>query len=187
MSPSVFVKHELLFSSLGAFLHTRPPPIIYLNVFVFSVLQGANKCRPLHLDNEAEVLDFSQLRYDSVPVAEGYVTEEGKPLVSTQTPGGYYNQPLKKNTPPPPTLPAIDTPASPFRSVFSNPSYNLLMQPGEQQSIPGPRLQQGTSSEGSVEYQPQSNTQTLRFFETTEEPENLMSCVSTYVLLPKST
>ncbi|XP_030284060.1 leukemia inhibitory factor receptor-like isoform X2 [Sparus aurata] len=149
---------------------------------------GANKCRPLHVDNEAEVLDFSELHYDSVPVTAGYVTEDGEPLVSTQTPGGYYNQPLIKNLPPPPTSLAIDTPTSPFRSVFSNPSYNLLMQPGEQQSSPGARLQEGTSLEGSFsEYQPQANTQTLNLFETTEEPENLMSCVSTYILLPKST
>lgn len=188
ISPSIFGEHELFFSSLGAFLHTRPPPIIYLNVFVLSVLQGANKCRPLHVDNEAEVLDFSELHYDSVPVTAGYVTEDGEPLVSTQTPGGYYNQPLIKNLPPPPTSLAIDTPTSPFRSVFSNPSYNLLMQPGEQQSSPGARLQEGTSLEGSFsEYQPQANTQTLNLFETTEEPENLMSCVSTYILLPKST
>ncbi|KAM8744290.1 leukemia inhibitory factor receptor-like isoform 1-T3 [Acanthopagrus schlegelii] len=147
----------------------------------------ANKFHPLHVDHEAEVLDVSELRYDSVPVVEGYVIEDGKPLASTQTPGGYYNQPLKKSTPPLLTSLTTDTPASSFRSVFCNPSYNLLMQTGEQQSSPGPCLQEGTSLEGSFsEYQPQSNTQTLNFFDTTDEPER-MSCVSTYILLPKST
>ena len=172
--------------NLGAFLHTRPPPVIYLNVFVLSVLQAANRCRPLHVDHETEVLDVSELHYDSVPVAEDYVTE--KPPASSQTPAGYYNQPLRRSIPAALTSLAIDTPASPFRSVFSNPSYDLLLQPGEQQSSPGSRLQEGTSSEGSFsEYQPQSNTQTFSFIETTEEPENLMSCVFTYIVVPKST
>ncbi|KAM8749706.1 oncostatin-M-specific receptor subunit beta-like isoform 2-T2 [Acanthopagrus schlegelii] len=147
---------------------------------------GANRCRPLHVDHETEVLDVSELHYDSVPVAEDYVTE--KPPASSQTPAGYYNQPLRRSIPAALTSLAIDTPASPFRSVFSNPSYDLLLQPGEQQSSLGSRLQEGTSSEGSFsEYQAQSNTQTFSFIETTEEPENLMSCVFTYIVVPKST
>ena len=179
---------KFCFFPLGAFLHTQPPPIIYLNVFVLSVLQDANKCHPLHVDHEAEVLDVSEVHYNSVPVVEGYVIEDGKPHASTQTPGGYYNQPLKKSTPPLLTSLTTDTPASSFRSVFSNPSYNLLMQTGEQQYSPGPCLQEGTSLEGSSsEYQPQSDTQTLNFFDTTNVPESFMPCVSNYVLLPKST
>ncbi|XP_073334429.1 oncostatin-M-specific receptor subunit beta-like [Pagrus major] len=161
-------------------------------VLTWPTSPGENRCRPLHVDqypyNEPEFLDVSELHYNLGQVVNGNVSEDYKPFASTQTPGGYINQPLKKSTSPPLTLLTIDAPSSPFRSVFSNPSYNLLMETGDQQSSPGPRLQEGTPLGRSFsEYQPQSNTQTFNLFQTTEEPRSPMSCDSTYIVLPKST
>lgn len=144
--------------------------------------------------SEADIVDVSVLHCNSVALDKGYVSEENMLFVFSQTPKGYYNQPLKKYTPPPLTLPSTTLPSqaglpsSPFRNVFTNLSYNLIMQTGDQQSISGPELQEGRPLERSLSgYQPQSSPETFTVNETTEDPESPMSCVSTYILLPQST
>lgn len=152
----------------------------------FCVFQGEHS-RPLCVDqhhhSEADIMDVSELHYNTGELVNGYVNQEDMPFVFAQTPKDYYNQPLKMCTPPPLTLPTLaipsqsGLPSSPFRSVFPNPSYNLLFQTEDQQSNSGPELQEGTPLERSSSgYQPQ----------TKEDPESPMSCVSTYILLPQS-
>ncbi|KAJ4946239.1 hypothetical protein JOQ06_023907, partial [Pogonophryne albipinna] len=90
---------------------------------------------------------------------------------------GYYNQPLKKCPPDPLTattteLPSLKgLPSSPFGSVFSNPSCNLIMKPGDQQSRSFPELQERNSLERSIDgYQPQGLTETFNINLTEEDP-----------------
>lgn len=161
-----------------------------MNVIILSVFQGS---RPLHVaqchQSEADVLHCNSVAPDN-----GYVSEENKLFVFSQTPKGYYNQPLKKYTPPPLTLPSTTLPSqaglpsSPFRSAVTNLSYNLIMPTGDQQSISGPELQEGRPLErSSGGYQPYSSPESFTVNETTEDPDSPMSCVTTYILLPQST
>ncbi|XP_044030554.1 leukemia inhibitory factor receptor-like isoform X2 [Siniperca chuatsi] len=153
---------------------------------------GEHSCRPFRVDqchhSEVDIMDVPELHCNTV---NGYVSQENMPFVFAQTLKDYYNQPLKKCTPPPLTLPTTAIPSqsglptSPFRIVFPNPSYNLIMQTGDQQSNSGPKFQEGTPLErSSGGYQPQSNTETFTINRTEQDPESPMSCISTYILLP---
>ncbi|XP_019114161.1 leukemia inhibitory factor receptor isoform X1 [Larimichthys crocea] len=146
--------------------------------------------------SEGDTVNVSELHCNSVALENGYISQENMPFVFSQTPKGYYNQPLKISIPPPLTFTTTavssqsEAPCSPFKGVFRNPSYNLIMQKcttGDQQSNSDPELQEGTPLERSSSgYQPQSITETLTVNQTTDDLESPVSCVSTYILLPKS-
>ncbi len=164
---------------------------------ILSVFQGEHSCRPLRVDqhhhSEADIMDIPEVHFNTGALVNDYVSQENMPFVFAQTPKGYYNQPLKKCTPPPLPLPTViipspsGLPSSPFRSVFPNMSYNLIFKTGDQQSNLDPDLQEGTPSEGSSSgYQPQSKTETVTINQTKEDPGSPISCVSTYILLPQS-
>lgn len=143
--------------------------------------------------SEADIVDVCVLHCNSVVLNKGYVSEENMLFVYSQTPKGYYNQPLKKCTPPPLTLSSTSLPSqaglasSRFRSVL-NRSYNLIMQTGDQQSTSGLELQEGPPVERSSNgYQSQSNAETHAVNLTTEDPAVPMTCDFTYVFLPQST
>ncbi|XP_031143128.1 leukemia inhibitory factor receptor-like isoform X1 [Sander lucioperca] len=158
---------------------------------------GEHGCRHFQVDqchySEADIMDVPELYCSAGAPINGLVSQENMPFVFSQTPKGYYNQPLKKYIPPPLTLPSMaipsqsGLPSSSFRSEFPNLSYNLIMQPGNQQSNLCPELQEGTSLERSSDgYQPHDQTETLTTNQTEEDPDSPMSCVSTYILLPQS-
>ncbi|XP_042251445.1 leukemia inhibitory factor receptor-like isoform X1 [Thunnus maccoyii] len=150
---------------------------------------GEHSCRPLRVDlcqhSEALITDVPELHRKSVAPGNDYISQDKTPCVFTQTQMGYYNQPLKKNTPPPIILPtAIPSglPSSPFKRLFPNPSYDLIMQTGDQQSNSGPDFHKGTPLERcSSGYQPQSLIN-----QPEEDPDSPLSCVFTYILLPNS-
>ncbi|TDH01745.1 hypothetical protein EPR50_G00165790 [Perca flavescens] len=158
---------------------------------------GEHGCRHFQVDqchySEADITDVPELYCRAGAPINGFVSQENMPFVFSQTPKGYYNQPLKKFTPPPLTLPSTaipsqpGLPSSPFRREFPNASYNLIMQPGNQQSNFCPELQEATSLERSSDgYQPHDHTETFTTNQTEEDPDSPMSCVSTYILLPQS-
>ncbi|XP_070706599.1 leukemia inhibitory factor receptor-like [Pempheris klunzingeri] len=144
--------------------------------------------------NEADIMDIPELHCNPQELVNGFVCQENMPFVFAPTPKGYYNQPLINCTPPSLTVStaAIASqpvlPSSPFRGVFPNPSYNLIMQTGNQQSNSGPYLQEETPLERSSSgYQPQSDTEAVNVNQSEEHPESSMSCIFTYVFLPDST
>ncbi|XP_040013095.1 leukemia inhibitory factor receptor-like [Xiphias gladius] len=150
---------------------------------------GEHSCHPLRVDqcqhSEVANMDIPELHCKSGGPVNDYVSPENIPFVFAQTPKGYYNQPLQKCTPPPlilatPTVPSQSgLPSSPIRGLFPNPSYNLMMQAGDQWSNPGPELQEGTCLErNSSGYQPQSRTENFTLNQTEQDPE----C---YILLPQ--
>ncbi|AWP14868.1 putative oncostatin-M-specific receptor subunit beta-like [Scophthalmus maximus] len=156
---------------------------------------GGHSCRPLYVDqcphSEVEVLDIPVLLRDSGAPDKGHVGHKNASFAFTQK--GYFNQPLK-NPPPPALIPTNVTPAleglpsSPFRGVFPNPSYNLIMQPGDPPAGSGPELREATCLECDPDgYQPHSGSDTSVLNPTGEETESPMACVFTYVLLPQST
>ncbi|XP_039634673.1 leukemia inhibitory factor receptor-like isoform X2 [Perca fluviatilis] len=158
---------------------------------------GEHGCRNFQVDqchySEADIMDVPELYCRAGTPINGFVSQENMPFVFSQTPKGYYNQPLKKFTPPPLTLPSTaipsqpGLPSSPFRREFPNASYNLIMQPGNQQSNFCPELQEGMSLERSSDgYQPHGHPETFTTNQTEEDPDTPMSCVSTYILLPQS-
>lgn len=154
--------------------------------FHFVCFQGDHSCQPHCVDqpyqSEAEIVDVPELHY-KVGV-NGFVSEDNMPFVFNQTPKGYYNQPLKKHTPP--DLVLTTTPSS-FTSIFPNLSYNLTMQSGNQQSDSDIKPKEGTSLDGSSSgYQPQSHPESFTLNQSTENPESSLVCVSTYILLPQS-
>ena len=140
-------------------------------------------------------LAVSGLCCDSKTLKTGHNGQKEDMLfVYTQTPNGYYNQPLKKHILPPLALSptAVQSqsglPSSPFRGQFSNLSYDPALQPGDQQSDPGPELQEGPALERSPDgYQPQTTPETFTVNQAFECPDSPMSCVSTYILLPQPT
>lgn len=166
----------------------------YLNVIVVSVFQGFGPLGMAHCHHgEADIVDVCALHCNSVSLNKSSVSEENIPFVYSQTANGYYNQPLKKNTPPPLTLPSQTLPSqagfvcSALQSV-NNPSYNLITQTEDQQSTSGVELQEGPSvGRSSSGYQSQSDAETITGNQTAEVPEVAMTCDFTYVLLPQST
>ncbi|XP_053196481.1 leukemia inhibitory factor receptor-like [Scomber japonicus] len=143
---------------------------------------GKKSCHPLRVDlchhSEVQIMGFPELRCKSDAPMNGHVF--------TQTPKGYYNQPLKRNSSTPPLILPTTTnwsglPSSPFKSVFSNPSYDLIMQSVDHQTNSGPDFHEGRPLERcSSGYQPQSLMNQLQ-----ENPETLF-CDPTYILLPHS-
>ncbi|KAM7369393.1 hypothetical protein PAMP_013665 [Pampus punctatissimus] len=143
---------------------------------------GEHSCHHLHVDlchhSEAHIMDVPELhcKLDAV-------NEEKTPYVFTQTPKGYYNQTLKKNTPSPLILPTTTPsclPSSSFRSIFPNPSYDLIIQTEDQQSNSGPDFHEWTPLERcSSGYQAQSPIN-----QPEEDLDSPLSCVSAYILLP---
>ncbi|XP_023253580.1 leukemia inhibitory factor receptor-like [Seriola lalandi dorsalis] len=155
-------------------------------------------CRPLHVEecyhSEADIMDIQELLCKPGALVNGYVSNENTLFIFSPTSNGYYNQPLKNCTPAPLCLPTTTVPSqsalpsSPFRSVFPNPSYDLIMQTGDRQCDSEPGVQEETHLErNSGGYQPQGHTETITPNQKEEDPVNLMSCVSTYILLPQST
>ncbi|XP_071390046.1 leukemia inhibitory factor receptor-like isoform X2 [Centroberyx affinis] len=141
----------------------------------------------LHVDSyhqgETDIVDVPQLCCKRPP-GNGDISQEERHFVSTQTqsPKGYYNQPLRshvtaaltlntKNISRPSGLPSV-----PFRSVFVNPSYDSM-------SPSSPELQDRKNSEG---YQLQSPVETCGQTQTEESPESSLPCVLTYILIPQS-
>lgn len=147
---------------------------------------GEHSCRPLGVDqchhSEVDIMDVPELQCNTGVQVNDYVSQEFMPFVFTQTQKGYYNQPLKKHLPPPLTIPTAAIPSglptSPVRCVFPNPSYDLIMQIGDQLSNSGPEL--------IIGYQPHNNTESFPINQMKGDPESPMSCVSTYILLPQS-
>ncbi|XP_033976150.1 leukemia inhibitory factor receptor-like isoform X2 [Trematomus bernacchii] len=158
---------------------------------------GEHGCHLLYMDqchhSDVDIVDVLELVCSEETPINGSVRQENILFVVSQTPKGYYNQPQKKCPPDPLTattteLPSLKgLPSSPFGSVFSNPSYNLIMKPGDQQSRSFPELQEGNSLDRSIDgYQPQGLTETFNINPTEEDPGSPMSCVFTYVVLPQS-
>ncbi|XP_059213276.1 leukemia inhibitory factor receptor-like [Centropristis striata] len=142
---------------------------------------------------EADITVVPEVHCPAEAPLDGYVTSENMPFIFSQTPDGYYNQPLVKDTPSVLSVPATAVPSgpgipsSPFRSVFPNPSYNLSMQPGDQLSILRLQLQKESSIERSSSgYQPQGHAEPFTLEETQGDPDSPMSCDSSYMLLPQS-
>ncbi|XP_034752110.1 leukemia inhibitory factor receptor-like isoform X2 [Etheostoma cragini] len=157
---------------------------------------GEHRCHHFHMEqchySEEDITDVPELYYSAGSPTDGFVSQENMPFAFSQTPSGYYNQPLKKCTPPLVILPYIAIPSqsclpsSPFRREFTNASYNPKMQPGNQQSNAFHELQEGTSLERSSDgYQPHDHTETFTTNQTEEGPESPISCVSSYILLPQ--
>ncbi|XP_063745080.1 leukemia inhibitory factor receptor-like isoform X2 [Eleginops maclovinus] len=158
---------------------------------------GEHGCHLLHVDqchhSEVHIMDVLELQCSEETPTNGYVCKENILFVFANTPKGYYNQPQKKYPPEPLTtttteLPSLKgLPSSPFGSVFSNPTYNLNIKPGDQLSSSFPELQERKSLQRSMDgYQPQDLTETFNINPTEEDPGKPMSCVFTYVLLPQS-
>ncbi|XP_028273116.1 leukemia inhibitory factor receptor-like [Parambassis ranga] len=140
-------------------------------------------CDP-HVDkshhSEAHTVDTVEVDYKFRLPQSSYISQEDMPFVHTQTPKGYYNEPLKMCCPPPITVPTSHV--SPhFRVGFPNLSYNSFMQPEGQQCSLGPGFQQAMIR-CSGGYQPQSSSESF----TEEPPDSPMSCVSAYILLPQA-
>lgn len=174
---------------ISIFVHAGTAHVFYKCEVILSVFQGEHSCHPLRVDqcqhSEVANMDIPELHCKSGGPVNDYVSPENIPFVFAQTPKGYYNQPLQKCTPPPlilatPTVPSQSgLPSSPIRGLFPNPSYNLMMQAGDQWSNPGPELQEGTCLErNSSGYQPQSRTENFTLNQTEQDPE----C---YILLPQ--
>uniref|UniRef100_UPI003AAB80A7 leukemia inhibitory factor receptor-like n=1 Tax=Centroberyx gerrardi TaxID=166262 RepID=UPI003AAB80A7 len=141
----------------------------------------------LHVDSchhsETDIVDVPQL-YCKRPPGNGDISQEERHFVSaqTQSPKGYYNQPLRSRAPAALTLNTKNIsspsglPSVPHRSVFVNPSMDSV-------SPSSPELQDGKNLDG---YQPQSPVETCGQTQTEENPESPLSCVSTYILIPHS-
>ncbi|XP_074474044.1 leukemia inhibitory factor receptor-like isoform X2 [Sebastes fasciatus] len=158
---------------------------------------GEHLFRPLHVDqcyhSEADIVDVPELHHSTGAPMNGFACQEDTPFVSAQIPKDYLFQPLEKCTPPPLIVPTTAVPSqsglpsSPFRSVIPNPSFSLIMKHWDQQFNSGRELQGGTSLERSTdEYQPQDSIETFTINQTEGDRVSPMSCVSTYILLPKS-
>ncbi|XP_030004830.1 leukemia inhibitory factor receptor-like isoform X2 [Sphaeramia orbicularis] len=142
-----------------------------------------------YAQTELDNLDIPELHCKAALTLDGFVRQDDGPLVFSQTPKGYYNQPLKKYTPPllimPPTVMSSQLPPSTFKAVFPNPLYNLLAQAEEHQPDSGPEHQEDTPSlEICSEYQPQSQVETFSLNTTEEDRDSPISCVTTYIVLP---
>ncbi|XP_035801860.2 leukemia inhibitory factor receptor-like [Amphiprion ocellaris] len=145
----------------------------------------------VHLDlrREADVSVIPELHPKPGVSGNDYVSEAGMPFSFIQTPKGYYNKPLKKNTPPLLILPYTDVPSpsgppsSPFRGVFPNPSYDPI--PGDHWFRP--ELLEGTPAiQTSDGYHPQNQAETLiPTVDVPHGPDSPMSCESAYILLPQ--
>lgn len=176
---------------ISIFAHTATTHPFYECKAILSVFQGENFHPTQCHHSEAEVMDVPELHANPGELVNDYVSHENMTFIYTPTPKGYYNQPLKKPPPLSLTLPSTaipsqpGLPSSPIRGVFHNLSYNLIMQ--HQKSKAGPGLQERMPLERSSSgYQPQSDIETFTMYETEEDPESPMSCVSTYILLPHS-
>ncbi|KAK2818798.1 hypothetical protein Q5P01_024359 [Channa striata] len=150
-------------------------------------------CHSFYVDpnhkSEADILDVPELHFKSVSPATGGDSQKNMPYICERTPKDYYNRPLKKNPPPPLSLPTASIPSqsrlppSTFTGMFPNLSYNLITQTGDQQSNSEPQDEEETSLEGSCSgYQPQSHSESLNQIE--DIPDSPLSCVSSYILLP---
>ncbi|XP_029372443.1 leukemia inhibitory factor receptor-like isoform X2 [Echeneis naucrates] len=162
-----------------------------------------HSCHSLYVEefhhSEVDVINIPELRYKSRAPMNGYDSNENVLYVFTPTRRDYYNQ-LPKNCTPSPILPTTTVPSqsglptSPFRSVFPNPTYNLIMEPGYQQYNPEPQRQEGPWCErNSGGYQPQSHTESPTPNQSEEDAVSPMRdtfssdllCDSPYILLPQ--
>ncbi|KAM3599828.1 uncharacterized protein V6R79_012252 [Siganus canaliculatus] len=138
--------------------------------------------QPFHMDpchyNEEDVATVTELRCSSKELENDSFDQEIVPFVLSQAPKGYYNQ--KTCSQPLLPMPSAEylsqpeSPSSQFRTVFPNPSYNLILQTGEQQF--DPELGNGTPVDSSG-YQPQKDL-------TTENPGSDLTCDFAYFLVP---
>ncbi|XP_037609526.1 leukemia inhibitory factor receptor-like isoform X2 [Sebastes umbrosus] len=127
---------------------------------------GEHLFRPLLVDqcyhSEADIVDVPELHHSTGAPMNGFACQEDTPSQS-------------------------GLPSSPSRSIIPNPSYNLIMKHWDQQFNSYPELQEGTSLERSTdEYQPQDTIETFTINQTEGDRDSPMSCVSSYILLPKS-
>ncbi|KAM9735379.1 leukemia inhibitory factor receptor-like isoform 1-T1 [Menidia menidia] len=84
---------------------------------------------------------------------------------------------------PPATL---TLPFSPFRGTFANPTYNLMMQRQGQRSSSESDLQERTLPIINIgEYRPQNQLDVFRQKQIDDETSSSITCVSTYIMLPK--
>ncbi|XP_054468606.1 leukemia inhibitory factor receptor-like [Anoplopoma fimbria] len=153
---------------------------------------GGHRCLPLHMEqchhSEADFVDVLELHCSAGGPMNEYASPENMPFVFAQTPKVYQIQRLKKCTPQRLTLLTTAIPSqsrlqsSSFRSVLSNSSYNLIIQPGDTESNSGPELQEGSSLERCCGgFQPQIHTEIFTENQREEDAESPMSCVSTYI------
>lgn len=163
---------------------------------LFCLFQDENNC-PLRVDQcahgEADTVDVSLVHCNSVARDNGFVNQEEKMLfVFGQLPKSYYNQPPAKYCSQLLPLPVTSNPSqsgilySPFKSVFANPSYNLIMCPGDQQCNLGSDPQEdGPNERNSSGYKPQGLDEICGITQTMEDLDSPMPCVSSYIILPK--
>lgn len=165
-----------------------------MNVFVLSVFQGHHNHlhMPPYHHSEADVLHVSAVNCNSSVLERSYISEENVQFPLSHSPKDYYSQPLMKFTPPPFTSSSTTLqskiPSSPLRSVFTNLTYNLIMQTGHQQPVSGPEFQDTSPLERSSSgYQPQSNLEWSTDNLNPDGSHSPLTCVSAYIMLPQST
>ncbi|KAG7498824.1 hypothetical protein JOB18_021696 [Solea senegalensis] len=145
--------------------------------------QVENLCHPRYVDRslQGEVMDVPELLCETRPPVTDHVTDDEKLFVFTQTPKGYYNQPLKIHSTSPSAVPTeSDLPSSLFRGVFANPSYNPTLAPDNEFN---PELHNLTSLQNNCDgYTPQSRSVTV----TPTDEDTDSHCVVTYLLLPQT-
>ncbi|KAM4527365.1 leukemia inhibitory factor receptor-like isoform 1-T2 [Odontesthes bonariensis] len=133
-----------------------------------------------HTDHSEEKMDIPQLLYKSEPLVTDYIS----PRMHVAQNPCYYNDPLGKRTPPPLHVRTVPShsglPSSPFRGTFPNPTYNLMVQRADQR--PGSETLRVGSSGG---YLPQRRSETFSLTQADEDPENTITCVSSYISLPQ--
>ncbi|XP_047426664.1 leukemia inhibitory factor receptor-like isoform X2 [Mugil cephalus] len=139
--------------------------------------------------SEADVMDVPELHYKSGGALISYASRED---MSFAFPKGYYNKDLKMCTQPPLTLPTTalksqsGLPTSPFRGLFTNPSYDLIMQTRNQQTNSGLEVQEETPTlRCSSGYKPQSQSNPDILNQIEADSDSPMFCVTTYILLPQ--
>ncbi|XP_072228647.1 oncostatin-M-specific receptor subunit beta-like [Leuresthes tenuis] len=155
-----------------------PKPVL---VDRWSASPAAHSFPSLHTDqsdHSEEKCIIPQLQHKCDPLVTDYVLPK---MSAPQTPCCPCSDRLEQFISPPLsmcTIPSPGLPASPFRGTFPNPTYNLMVQRGDQPS--------GSETEGSSSgYQPQSRSESFSLKQAEEDAESTMTCVSSYILLPQ--
>lgn len=137
--------------------------------------------------SEEHVMDVPELQSKLAASPDGYICQRYKPFVFTQTPKGYYNQPLQKHIPSELILPStvISPQMELSSSQFPNPLYSLVMLSSEVQANLETNYHNCTPvGRNSSGYHPQIITKDLDLSQTEQDPHSIMPCTSTYIVLP---
>lgn len=144
-------------------------------------------CTVPYCHSEEHVMDVPELQSKLAASPDGYICQRYKPFVFTQTPKGYYNQPLQKHIPSELILPStvISPQMELSSSQFPNPLYSLVMLSSEVQANLETNYHNCTPvGRNSSGYHPQIITKDLDLSQTEQDPHSIMPCTSTYIVLP---